>query len=194
MEDSTQMRFTENDWDILRPIFKDNDNILKLLRKIFYHQDFNEEELKLMKLNFNGRKESLSLLRKLFQPEITTDEPIGNAGSRWIDRKFADYLANEMKPVILGRQDSIKWVEKGLNRIEDLINGGNGKSEIVPLDINLTEDYSGLTSEDIKRKVVSIQEHTTQTENMLSILKVMCNLKKETEKEQIERLKKDSVK
>lgn len=188
------LRIREDDWEAMRSIFKDNEPLVKLLRKIFYHQTLSSEDTKSLQASLKGKNSTLPVFEKLFQPRLTTDEPLGNAGSRWIDRKFGDYLAQEMRPFILGRQKSINWVQKGLDRIEDIMDGGKGKTAEHEVDLDFTRDYEELSAEDIKMEIVAMQDHTAHIELCLSTLNVMVNIEKPTTEEAKKIMAKNSSK
>lgn len=83
-------RFTSEDMVLLRSTFKDNEALLKLLRKVFLP---------------NQVDESL---------------PIGQIAGVWMDIDFRSMSAEEAKIVAVARQEIIKTTEFYLNQIKFL--------------------------------------------------------------------------
>lgn len=63
--------------ELIKATFKDNDNLLLTLRKVFYQMNLNGLDLSLLQTNFVGNKELNEVIRSLFLPEVSPDTNLG---------------------------------------------------------------------------------------------------------------------
>lgn len=89
-----QMRITEVEKDYIRNTFKDREDLLKLLRKVFLKRDIAEEDIKEAQV-FNSEV-GKSLIKKMFLPEYDFDMALGANTDLWraleIKDKPAEYV------------------------------------------------------------------------------------------------------
>lgn len=86
---------------------------------------FTEEQTKLIKSTFGGdNNELLKILRMTFLPTLLdANVPMEfGANDMWMDRDFAPIPNEEVKSIVLARQDTIKWVMGSLMRLKQLAN------------------------------------------------------------------------
>lgn len=186
--------FLSRDEAVALRVFKDNEKLLKLLRKVFFQMEFTSDEQVLLGKVLQGNQVLYDAMSKIFKPEISVDAPIGNMPSRWIDKKYSDLLASEAKILVLARQDSIKFVENGLKRIENLKEGGSGAPIEQVIDIYLSRDYSNEKDADVKRAICAWQDSFLLLESMgILQIQLLSNMRDETPEEREKRLKKDST-
>lgn len=86
---------------------------------------FSKEEVKLLKQTFGGTDNQLmTLLRKIFLPSLldpeVPDEYMSN--DLLIDIDFKPIPNEEVKSIVLARQEMIKWVRGSLVRLRQLAN------------------------------------------------------------------------
>ena len=72
----TEARITEQDKLLLKASFENNDDGIKLLRKIFFKQELSKEEQKQVDAVFGGKKELQALMRKLIVPKLEDTNPL----------------------------------------------------------------------------------------------------------------------
>lgn len=84
-----------------------------------------EQDLALLQTTFRGNDRLIKILRKLllptaFDPELPIEELSGDA---WMaDTDFRSMQTEEVKPVVLARQDAIKFVLGGLIKLKVIAN------------------------------------------------------------------------
>lgn len=86
---------------------------------------FTKEEIKLIKSAFGGQdNQLLKLVRKIFLPSLLDPEtPVEfGANDMWMDLDFRSIPVEEVKPIVLARQDTIKWITGSLVRTKQLAN------------------------------------------------------------------------
>ena len=80
------------------------------------------EEEQLLKQHFGGNDGLLKLLRKVFIPHYDVNAPLGQAVDLWMDRKYADIPKDEVKGLVVARQEAIQFLESGLIQLHFLAN------------------------------------------------------------------------
>lgn len=183
-------RFTQEDLDSFR-IFKNAEPVLRLFRKFFYQEELTNDDLKLLG-GIKGNQNLFNALRKILQPVPYWDSPFTENPSRWEDRQYVGLLASEAKPVVLARQDSIRFFEKGLQRLKDFIDGKNPNVRDLAIDLGMSRDYSLATDGETKRAIVAWQDSIPFLEQRLIEIKALAETK--TMEELIEKNRKDSTK
>ena len=79
-----------------------------------------KEEEQLLKQHFGGNDGLLKLLRKVFIPHYDVHAPLGQAVDLWMDRQYADIPKDEVKGLVVARQEAIKFLESGLIQLHFL--------------------------------------------------------------------------
>lgn len=83
------------------------------------------EEVKELQSVFKGNEKLIKTLRKLFlptayDPELPIEEMMGDA---WmVDKDFSQMQGAEIKPIVLARQDAIKFILGGLIKLKVIAN------------------------------------------------------------------------
>lgn len=183
-------RFTKQEIDLYRKYLSVPLN-LTLIKKALFQMEFSDEELKTLKEILKDAS-FLSAISNLLQPSGEDITLIG--GTRWSDRRFADLLNTEVKPLVLARQDSIKFIDEGIKRLKDIANGGSGEAKESIIDIGMLKDYADLPDQEVKRRAVAFQDTMTYLETIFSAIFGIINKKDETPDERQERLSKNSTK
>lgn len=90
---------------------------------------FSDEEMKLMRTTFGGQNnELMKLLRRIFLPTLLDPDVPEEFGSNdmWMDRDWSIIPVEEVKPIVLARQETIKWVLGSLIRLRTMSNSPEG--------------------------------------------------------------------
>lgn len=188
-QESNNERISNKEIELLSA-FKGHDDLLKLLRVVFYQDELTQEQVVSLKNSFT--EGIVKVVRKIFQPNLDWKEPFFGQGSRWLDFKPMDILSSEVRPAIIGNQRAIEFIENGLKRLENISIGGEGKPLGLTVDLRMEKDYSNLPSEFVKIEGVAMQRGITFLESSLMALKGYADRNIETEEEKVARLKKDS--
>lgn len=186
-----ERRYSKDELHLFK-VFKGNLIALKLLRKVFWQEDLDEGEQQILSNIFKGNKALLEVLRKDFDPQLNHREPIFGMAWKWFNPHFQDMLTDEVKPLVLGRQDSIRFIQQGLKRLENLSNGDSSALECL-VDIHMTRDYSQSTASEIKRSGVAVQESLAQVESRIMSIQAMANEEELSDEDRAEKEKKDSM-
>lgn len=86
---------------------------------------FSKEKIKLAKSLYGGENnENLQFLREVFLPSLLDSKvPIEfGANDMWMDIDFKGIPNEEVKSIVLARQDTIKWIIGSLLRLKNLAN------------------------------------------------------------------------
>lgn len=82
-----------------------------------------KEEVQLLSQHFKGNDGLLKLLRKIFVTPYNFDAPIGQTVDPLTSgRNFADIPIEEVKVLVVARQESLRVIENGLVQIQFLAN------------------------------------------------------------------------
>lgn len=168
-----QARISDREKDLLQGLFKDNDYALIALRNLFLGFELDEHETALLS-PLRKSVEGLKLMRKVFLPELSKDNPIGQSIDLWMTLKFDDPDRDEIN--IVARQLLI-------NRLEVALANLGGIKEKPDLEVDIT--YEGLLSRTF---------YISHVENMVMSIKVMANEKREDDADRILKQAKDSLK
>ncbi len=101
----------------------------------YTHEPYlSESEVSYIRSIFAGKKgnEIVSILRKIFLPTaLDTNLPIEEMSSDiWmVDKDFSQVPSNEVKPLVLARQDAIKMVFGGLIKLKVIANSKEESEE-----------------------------------------------------------------
>lgn len=171
MDKEIRGRFTESDMTAFK-VFKGNDELIRSVRRFFYQEEAIHTEI------YN--KVLYRALVKLFLPEVSSDAPVHENPSRWIDRQYVGLLTNEVKPVVIARQDGIRFIKNGMDRIKELSEGKKGKPRELVIDLKMERDYSKVPPEEVKRMICAWQDSTAFVEERLMELKSLSEFEQKT--------------
>lgn len=184
MEETKKMRYTDKEVALIKSTFKDNFNLLKVLRKLFLQVELDDTQ---KDLYGNLGKSEKALIRRLFLPVLDMEAPIYQV----IDLMMTVQI-KELDPEIAGlhlkaRVQVIKYLEQQLKFIE----GESGEAVFVFEDL---EKIEGLSDDGIYIQILTRNTIIGHIEQQLGEIEILSNLKDETEDEIKERLEKDSSK
>ena len=88
-------------------------------------QYFSEDELNLIRNTFRGNSALFKVLRKVFIPTISDPElPIEKFGDDFFlsGRQYASIPENEIKSIVLAREEALKFIVGGLIQLKNMSN------------------------------------------------------------------------
>lgn len=182
-------RFSKSEVILLR-VFKDA-HLVRLLKKVFFQMEFSEDEKLSLGAFFKDNIPLCDAVTKIFAPH--GDDIVLSGGTRWSDRRYADMILSEVKPVVLARRDSIRFIARGIERLGKITTKGDFSPLELVIDVTMSDDYEDLPPEQVKRKVVAFQDSMTYLEVQITGLLGIISKKEETPEERETRLKKDST-
>ncbi len=181
----SQMRITDAEFEMLKSVFADQDELLKTVRNLFLGLEISEDEKKQISDIF-GKNETLRrLMRKQFLPEIQADLPIGQAIDLWMTIDLKDKSPLEIYHILQSRRLLIELIEKSLILLE------NPDSEKVSL-----SSWIGISEDERLLGVNLIARNTfiSHIDQQLQTIKILAGVKTETVDETKKRLLQDSSK
>lgn len=176
--DVQQMRNSDEDKALLRALFKDRDDLLILVRNLFFGFDLTNDEKQTIRTLFQTN-ESRALMRKVFLPELGKDVPLGQTVDMWMTIKGE---GSDVSIMVDARWRLTQYLETALALLE---NPDGKKVELV-----LTEK----PTKKVEEILISRKEFIQHVELQLQVMKQLANSKMETEEERVVRQAKDSLK
>jgi hypothetical protein len=183
------MRYSEEELQLIKSVFAENDELLKAIRKVFYQLPLTALDLSLLSIAFAGKEEVKKILRKTYLPEITGDLPIQQNFDLWLTLHLKDMPVAEAAIHIKSVKIWIDYIEQQLKVIEK---GNYGKKQKIVF--NKLVDIKDKVDWDMYADMLARNTIINHTEQQLRQLQILAGLKTETTEETIERISKDSNK
>lgn len=175
------MLVSDNDIALLKSIFSDNDDLLKLVRNLFFGLELTAEEKELIVSTFKN-DDARRLIRQRFIPYIRKDVPIGQTVDLWTGVDVKGKYKDEIYQSILGRKMLIEMTNKALGLLE------NPDDEKVSLDFNPTV----VDINDLQVELIARNTFISHVEMQLMMIKIIAGQKTETVEGAKKRLTQDS--
>ena len=183
-EITPEMRLSEKEIDLIHNAFKDNDKLLKTIRKSMWQMELTEDEKRELNELVKG-DEMKKVLRKIFLPELTGEEPFFNQViDLWLSLEVNHLFPDDAKNFMLSRKKTIDFLKQEL----DVLCGEETERK---------ECFNFTLSEDnIKNYInlISRNETIKHIEKCLIQLYAFGASNKETPEEMMKRISKDSSK
>lgn len=179
----SQLRYTDEELQLVKGVFAENDIALKALRKHFLQLPKNAVDLSILQ---GFKDDVLKVLRKTFLPEMDGDLPIGQNIDLWLTIKFDDKMLLESYHILKSREMYIEYIGQQLKSLE----GGKEKIKFKDFEEKVKDKIPGDAFSDILCRnhiVYNVEGHLGQ-------LKALAGLKQETLEEQKKRLTANSNK
>lgn len=183
-------RFTKQEVTNLRS-FRD-ERLIGILTNVLLQSEISQDDISLLKSSFDGNPALFDTVCKVFRP--TKEESSIANNTRWSDKKFVDMSAEDAKINLLARQGSIRFVDTGLQRLENIVKGNSGEPLPTEVDIGLVRDYKDVDAEEVKYNAVLFQDSMMFLAPRITLINSLATMKEETPEEQKARLKKDGTK
>lgn len=186
MEEKKQVgRFTDTEIEIVKNTFKDNDQLIKSIRKSMLQLPLNAVDLSALQLNLKGQVPDV--IRKQFTPVIDGTEPLGAITDNWFAIDIKGRLFEDAIPVIKAHIKLIDYVNQQL----DELTTGKEKRDILLKDLTAFDKKADM---DIYIDLIARNTIILVIEQKLMALNQMANQIDETPQQREEREKRNSSK
>ena len=175
-------RFTNEELDLIKRIFAEDDEILKLCYKVFFQSPLTPEEIMRKNEIFNG-KELHDILDKFFLPCLRNEQLFFGV-ENWLDIN-----TEEPSKVFL----NIKARSKAIAYIEQQLKSAFGLVEEKIKFADLT-DFDGKEAEEAVVNLICYKQIVQSIRSIFTTIQTWAGQKSETTEETMKRLMKDSSK
>lgn len=175
---------SDRELDLLKVVFADNDDLLRLVRNLFFGLELTKAEKDLIVSTFKN-DDIRQLMSKRFLPEIGKDVPIGQTVDLWTGIDVKGKFRDEIYQVVMARESLIQMTRKALSLLE------NPDAEKVSLDY--TSERVG-TVDSLATDLLARNNFIGHIEVQLVMIKVIAGQKTESVEGAKKRLEKDSSK
>lgn len=176
MDKGQTNRFTKDEMDIIKNVFKDENNLFAVRDVLF---GFSVE-------NFSFTESTLVVLRKVFLPELNPDAPLGQQADMYFSLNIKEIPMPEIAELHIAARDiATEYLNAKLSVL-----GGNKVNTFSLLDLKggKIEGHSRFT------QMLAYMFLNSYIEGNVMQLKVLANQKELTEKEKAEQAKLNSAK
>jgi hypothetical protein len=184
------MRFSDDELQIIKNTFAENDDILIAIRKVMYQMALNALDLSLLETNLKG--EVMKVVRKTFLPVIDANVPIRQQIDFWLTVPLNTLLPDIGTVHLKSVKKWIDYIEQQLKMIEEANYKNYQKGQKIKL--KDLENIENKSDEEMYIDMLARNTIINHTEQQLDQLKGLAGLKTETPEQTIERLQKDSNK
>lgn len=185
MADIKETRISTNDQEIalIKSIFKDNEQLLKHMRSLFLGIPLTDVEKGMIALELKG-EEIQKVLQRRFLPTIEKDAPIGQISDVWLGVETMIFGAQRdtIEQAVLYKEKALKMTAHALS----LLNNLDGE----PVDIS----YNADVSDSLQINLLARNQFLRHVEQQLLFLKIISEQEDESQKDKVERNKRDSTK
>lgn len=183
------MRFSDEELQLIKGVFSENDDLLKSIRKVFYQIPLTAVDLSRLSVTFNGKEGLQKLLRKTFLPQLDAEMPFAQQIDLWMTIKLKDMMVEEAAVHLESIQTWINYIDQQLKIIE------KGKYKSKPkITIRGLTDIKDKTSRQMFADMLARNTVVNHVETQLMQLFLLAGKKEETTEDTMLRLSKDSAK
>lgn len=169
------IRFSDEELALIKTTFAENEDLLKVLRRVFLQMPLSATDLSLLHLNFKGKPELMKVVRKTFVPELDGDVPLGQQ----VDLFLTIGLKEMMPDVGAVHLESIKiwrnYTEQQLNVLES---GEYEKEQ--PLTLKALADFGKKLPTEIYVEMLARNCIVNNTEGQLMQLLILAGRKEDS--------------
>lgn len=176
----------EQDVDLLKLSFKDNEPLLKLIRSLFFGFELSDAEKKIIKTSF-ANPQLREAIRKKTYPLIDKDVPIGHEADFWsgMENQIFSHPQDAIYQAVKSKQMVLDMFTQAFNLLADPF----GK----PMDFSYTSD--SLVMDPLQTKLLARNLYFKTITVALATIKIIAQQKEgETPQEVAKRLNQDSMK
>jgi hypothetical protein len=182
------MRFNDEELELIKHIFAENDDLLKAIRKVFYQIPINALDRALLQTNVKlGPLQKV--LQKMFSPTIDMDMPFGQQMDFWLLSQIKDKFISEGAVHLKSIKIAIDYLDQQLKVLQDpkLI-------QVEGIQLKDLEDITDKTDSNMYAEMMARNTIINQVEGGLNQLIILAGRKNETVEETLKRLGQDSNK
>lgn len=188
------MKYNDQELELLRVLFKDNEDLLFVIRKVFLQFDLEEAERKMLDNIMNDK--TFALLKKIFLPELDPDAPLFQMTDLILTLKYEmegkessalifqakqiemDYLAQQLE--VLKDEKAEQKIK--LSELAKLIDDERQIKDAYELIPNITARNWLLSKIDTEIRDMKILSQRSAEQNKYEMKKVMEAMKKNSNK------------
>lgn len=167
---------------LIQSVFKDNEELLKTIRSLFFGLELTKAEKDSVKSAFSGNK-LFEIFSTRFSPRLSKDVPIGQTVDLWAGVDIRNLTKDGIYQAVMARDNLIKMTDKALALLKD------PDGEPVDLSFNPLNDITGL-----QVSLVARNSFLSHVETQLGLIKLIANQPSETIEETKKRIAKNSNK
>jgi hypothetical protein len=184
------MRFSDNDLQIIKVTFSENEDLLRAIRKVFYQMPLSALDLSMLSIAFSGKPVVQKVLRKVYLPTIEADMPIQQNFDLWLTLGLKDMPVVEGAVHIRSVKLWIDYIEQQLKLIE----GGKYTTKKPKISFKGLTDIKDKTDWDMYAEMLARNTIINHVEQQLRQLDLLAGKKDESPEQTVQRLQKDSNK
>ena len=184
MAEKQELMYSNKDIDLIKSVFSENDELLVMLRKLFFGYELTTDEKKVVLSNFSN-PETIEVLRRKVYSVNNLNTPIGQLTDFWLGVESQIFGASRdtIYQAIESKKLVIDMFVKGFN----LLTNPDGEKVDTNMSPMIESDPLGI-------KVIARNLYMKAIETALHSVKVIAGMKTETTEEAVKRLKDDSAK
>lgn len=179
------LKYTAKELDLLRGVFKDNEPLLKVIRKSLLQHTLTEQEDHILVQNIKGDDLKV-LMHRIFLPCLTDDNPITHEYDEWSGDQLEMRLVENAVQVLRARKLAMEYGEQEFNNLFE-----RKESEIKLKDL---ESLINKTDVEIFINFLARQAIVNKVKDFVRDLKVFGNTEKMTDEELSDMIRKNSTK
>lgn len=171
----------EQENELLKMVFKNNDYLLKLTRNVFFGFPITDEEKRIVKETY-GNAALKEIVRKKFYPIFGDEMPIGSVSDFWggTEQNLLGQHRDTICQNVLSKQEVLEMLGKGFNALTDY----------KKIDLSYNPKLS--LNDDLAVKLLARNLYIRTVETGLNFIKIVANQKEENKKETAKKLLKNS--
>lgn len=174
---------------LLKSVFADNDDLLRLVKNLFFGLELNQDEKNLILLTFKADDIRL-LMSKRFIPEIAKETPIGQTVDMWTGIQVKEKPEPVIYQLVATRAKSLAMLKVALN----LLVNPDGVRPNLNFDPELSTGDLATLDNALQINLAARNEFISFVETQLIMIKAIAGIKEETVEQAKTRLTKDSNK
>lgn len=183
-----QISLPEQQVNLIKATFKDNEYLLKAMRNLFFGFPVSEEEKTLIKGTFSGNTELKEVVRKKIYPVFsdTIDLAVGNMADYWLD--VEKDILGAFPDAINQRVSSKQQVSEMLAQAITLLENPDGTK------VDLSYNPKLLMNDPLQINLLARSLYIRTIGQGLTLIKMIADMKEETVEEKKKRIQADSSK
>jgi hypothetical protein len=179
-----QLMYSNKDIELIKSAFAENDELLIMVRKLFFGVELTADEKKVVISNFSN-PEVIEVLRRKVYGLNNLETPIGQLSDFWLGAESQIFGASRdtIYQAIMSKEIVLDMFTKAF----DLLTNPDGEKVNVDVHILMEADPLGV-------KLIARNLYMKAIESALHAVKMIAGTKIETAEEAVKRLSKDSSK
>lgn len=183
MAEKKRLIYADNEIELIKEIFADNEFLLVAVRKLFFGVDISESEKKLIKTTF-AKDEVVKLLQRKVFSLNNYETPVGQLSDFWLGVESQIFGAS--KETIKQAVESKKKVYAMFVKAFDLLKNPDGEKVDISIE-NMEIDELGIN-------LLARNLYMMGIENGLNAMNIIAGKKEETLEQTLQRIRVDSAK